>query len=398
MDENTEFKLIDFAYPGIETGEYTVGGNLSVTAPETETFTDAESFFIASKVFTSDPDDVFSVYPADGQTGAFGQVLPHINLRLKTMPWEYENYADSEKTQRIPCLAYILLTDDEFSSKQIRVGELFSQSEKGVFFPPKETFGSVTSDSEDSYCTVLDIPKNTYNNIMPTKSDLPFLSHVKMVNLSATEDKITALPGYFSTVVANRFPADGENFAHLVRVIGYEGAAFEAAETVRLICIASVRFNSTHTVTIPFRRLTEGLSNNCGTVGKDGTDENERLGFAVKRHITRTGEETQSLYRSPLVPSKTEIIDGLQKCKTADGRIIYNNETATMDVSYSAAYEFGRILTMKDKNIAQQIIDYRKTMKQNMNRNAVKFDCGLDNFGFADAAEKLAEKGRNNET
>jgi hypothetical protein len=233
---------------------------------------------------------------------------------------------------------------------------------------------------------------------MPSKSDLPFLAHVKMVNLSAAEDKITALPGYFSTVVANRFPADGENSAHLVRVIGYEGAAFEAANTVRLISIASVRFNSTHTMTIPFRRLTKGLSQNCGTVGKDGTDENELLGFVTKRHITRTGEETQSLYRSPLVPSKTEIIDGLQKRKTADGRIIYNSETATMDVSYSAAYELGRVLTMKDKNIAQQIIDYRKTTKQNMNRNAVKFDCGLDNFGFEEAAEKLAEKGRNNET
>jgi hypothetical protein len=395
MDENTEFKLIDFAYPGINSGEYTVGGNLSVTAPETGTFTDSESFFIASKVFTSDPGDVFSVYPADGQTGAFGNVLPHINLCLKTMPWEYENYADSEKTKRIPCLAYILLTDNEYTSRQIRVGDLFSQSEAGVYFPAKEIFGSVTADSEDSYCTVLDIPKNTYNNIMPAKSDLPFLAHVKMVNLSAAEDKITALPGYFSTVVSNRFPADGENTAHLVRVCGYEGAAFEAANTVRLISLASVRFNSTRTVPIPFGRLTEGLSKNCGTVGKDGTDELERLGFVTKRHITRTGEETQSLFRSPLVPSKTEIISALQSRKTADGRIIYNSNTATMDISYSAAYELGRVLTMKNKNIAQQIIDNRKTLKQKMNSNAVKSDCGLENFNFEEAAEKLANMDEN---
>jgi hypothetical protein len=392
MDENTEFKIIDYAYPGIETGEYTVSGNLSVTAPEMETFTDSEAFTITSKVFTSDPDDIFSVYPADGQTGAFGDVLPHINLRLKTMPWEYENYADSEKTKRIPCLAYILLTDDEYTSKQIRVGDLFNQNDKDVYFPAKSYFGSVTADREDGLCTVLDLSKSVYDNIMPSKSDLPFLAHVKLLNLSATEDKITALDGYFATVIANRFPADGENCAHLVRVCGYEGAAFENAKTIRLVSVFSMRFTSTHTVPIPFGRLTKGLSENCGAVGFDGKNENERLAYSSKRHITRTGEETQSLYRSPLVPSKTQVIDELQSRKTADGRIIYNSETAQMDISYSSAFELGRVLTMKDKNIAQEIIDYRKTIKQNINRDAVKRACGLENFNFFEAAEKLTKK------
>ncbi len=117
--------------------------------------------------------------------------------------------------------------------------------------------------------------------------------------------------------------------------------------------------------------MIEKLSRNTGVVGFDQGNEVLRKCYVPKKHYTRTGEMTYSLYRSPLIPYEGK--EGHISSKyTADGYLIYDPEKGVFDVSYAAAFQMGRLVALSRKPEGELMASYRKKQKLKAHRKLLK--------------------------
>jgi hypothetical protein len=91
-----------------------------------------------------------------------------------------------------------------------------------------------------------------------------------------------------------------------------------------------------------------------------------KRGYIPKRHILRTGENTVSLYRGPLVPMNIPN-NNTASTATADGALIYDESTGVFDTSYSAAWQLGRLLTLSSNIAATAVIKWRRNAEFRLN-------------------------------
>ncbi|MCU6761187.1 Uncharacterised protein [uncultured Roseburia sp.] len=359
MGENEkEFKLADNCIPGLEEGKYIAEGIQTVTLPQKDTFSVKKDFYVAVNTETMAVDEVFSVYPAFEQQGDFAGVLPFIVLKNKTYPW-IKRWMEDINGHRVPWTALIVVSEDEGSREtDVKYKTLKGLKERNVFFPYKEKTATCCRDDDNIH--ILTIPKETYYSIMPDAEDLPWLAHSKFVDLSAAEDSIAKQDGWFSTVIANRFIPSSEDktmksTVHLVSVDGYLNAKIpDECDFVRFISIYHWNVYSEKTEDKSFVSLVNGLAKHSGTV-KDKE---------LKPHALRTGEKTFSFYHGPLLPYHSERYDEIngEEKFTADGRMIYDSENGIFDVSYSAAFNLGRLLTLSRRSEAENIAAWRKEL------------------------------------
>ena len=100
---------------------------------------------------------------------------------------------------------------------------------------------------------------------------------------------------------------------------------------------------------------------------------------AFKPHYLRTGEKTYSWYHSPILPfnnfKRFDNLNGEEKF-TSDGRLIYNKRYGIFDVSYSAAFNLGKLVTLSHNKEAQQVVNWRKKqrIKEHLEKNKTFFE------------------------
>ena len=357
MEITQEFKLIDKIEPPVKNGRRTFSVVQTVT-PQGEQpaeYTASQEYVISHNAFTLGADEVFSVYPANGEAGDFGRTLPYITLNERTLPWAFGSS---------PFLALLVLKSSEIIGQgEIEIKELFTPT-SGTYFPKKPEFPEIYSEDDTEHCRFIDISRRTYSDIFPSSSDISLLAHVKFLNLSRAQDKVCGKDGYFSVILANRFvPSDseGETFSecHLVTVFGHGKGVPDDCEKVRLVSLYSWNIRSRSEKGRPFTELVKGLSKNCKEIGGDRTG-----GEAVLMpHYTRTGEMTYSLYRSPFAAGECEEIPQLSRAHTADGRLIYDKKIGIFDVSYAAAFQLGRLITLGRPEMAEKVLSHRNDSK-----------------------------------
>lgn len=351
-----------------------------------------KEFWIAGRAFTIDLTDVYSVSPGDNESGNFSNQLPHITLKKRTLPWEYET-EDGE-----PWLALITVTDGEHSAKDISIAELKRNEEQAVYFPVQAQ-PKVYLEKDSDLCHVIDVKKDVFLNIMPQKGERSLLTHGKFLNLLQKTDETVEMDGYFATVIGGRFiPTKAEETVkstiHLVSVLGYEKLdQLPQNCKVRLVSLHHWNVFSKSDEEAGFVSLMTGLA--CGTMRIDTENELLAHGYVPKEHLFRTGERTVSVYRGPLVPFPAPALEAEGERmlpKTADGALVFNKETALFDASYSTAWQMGRLLTVQNKAIASAIVKWRKGTETSLRRMSAKgFLKGIME-GSAETAE-LAEKG-----
>lgn len=88
--------------------------------------------------------------------------------------------------------------------------------------------------------------------------------------------------------------------------------------------------------------------------------ERMNKGFMVLHHAVRTGEETASWYRGPLIPQPPEV-SRQGESVGADGRILYDRDTTLFDMSYAAAWQAGRIRMLADQAEALELCRWKST-------------------------------------
>jgi hypothetical protein len=209
--------------------------------------------------------------------------------------------------------------------------------------------------------------------------------------------------GWFAAIVGNRFPEAGtsagptQSRAYLVSFEGWGdylagGSQYASLENLtttnlRFAVLASWTFSD--------------ISNVGGAVGADfkadvqalapgplvlplapATQQNTdavavtNMGYVALNHVTRQGETTAAFYRGPLVPTAVEeqvsaYVSGVQATNwpswpCADAALRFDASLGIFDVSYSAAWELGRLLALRDVQFAQSIQGFRRSLLVNV--------------------------------
>lgn len=375
--ENERFKLMKHSLPPVENGVFSVEVTQEVTTPEVASFQAQMDFHVNGAHFNLAAEEIQALYPEVNASGNYADCIGHITLKKKTYPWEnsilpqklafHDNLSDPEV---VPWLALICISMDEnVSTKEIMIKELFDNPNhtSNIFYPLK-SMPSCTEKPED-ICRIIDLPLSLYDQVMPRENEIELLTHVKVVDLYDKCDDMVAMDGYFSVVVSNRFLPSGDDSLikstlHLVSIEGFDGYLPEGSKHQELERYTSVRLVSLYSWDVfsmrkgeaDFRNIIKNIDS--GPLAISAHDVLKR-GHIPLRHMTRSGEETVSLYRGPLIPY-LPIKEEDSRKYTADGRMIYDPEHGIMDLSYSSAWQLGRLLILKDKSIAAALLRWKK--------------------------------------
>lgn len=207
-------------------------------------------------------------------------------------------------------------------------------------------------------------------------------------------------------VLSSRLPRAGER--NLVQLVSLEGrvdangafidlGAKAANGLVRLISLARWEFFCT-SETRGFRDIVEGLNEadhrrgsanaqhraDWGMPTKNLPDTSDALamvkaGNIPLRHFLRQGDRTVSWYRGPLVPAIPDISPAATPWRGSDPRryafsvrcadelVFFDERQGMFDVSYAAAWELGRHLTLANTKVAIQQLHWKRSHAHSLN-------------------------------
>lgn len=282
----------------------------------------------------------------------------------------------------------------------------------GTYFPPfprrPETdfpdldFGESWNDK----CLVVDIPSDLFNRMMPTAEDLGWLAQVREIALSNKSEtylrklRQTALRtpsgaapqagaddldpvGQVAEVIGNRFALPGKrSVAHLVCLEGFgpilPGGGDNSnlpgdTDTVRLVSLKSWTFSAVSQeytfaglllkVNKPggvFTRATlQAPFQATGKPGDDAVANAFKMGLAAFDHTTRLGDKTVSWFHGPCVPYDLRATVPFPG-NVADQFTRYNPDSGMFDVSYSAAWQLGRLLGLQSSGYSSALYNWKR--------------------------------------
>jgi hypothetical protein len=306
--------------------------------------------------------------------GEHSNALPHITLKRSTLPWERSvNKNDSD----LPWVALLLFRESEKPTPQtIKLKYLTASAAK---FPG---FTKEDGQTDDDELTVIDVPKKLLAQILPTQKEVALLAHIN--ELTDADGK--PLSEALATVLGNRLPQPGEaSTVHLVALENrYQGEKGQEGEfdyqqakdddLIRLVTLTSWSFtcvNNQHN----FTALVKNLDRNPDTLRLPELPEPQnreannylKQGYVPLAHALRQGDKTISWYHSPLSPGKSP--DKLSEpVPMADALVRYDSTSGLFDVSYAAAWELGRMLTLQNQRLAVELFNWKRANAQNLNQ------------------------------
>lgn len=230
--------FLDWHKPGLPVADYTITVEQSIQAgskiplekfPPTPT---TRHFSVLGPRFTLDPQEIQEMFPPPGNLGEHANVLPHMILKRSTLPWERSaNSAHSD----VPWLALLLFEEREIQTRRspLKLSELKTQP-----FFPKLT--PERGDHDDDHVSVIDVPRDLLEQLIPTPQELKYLAHVRQKEDPKEE---------VAVLIGNRLPTPGGmSIVHLVSLEHrYSGDAFDyqgaqPADKIPLVSLQSWRF------------------------------------------------------------------------------------------------------------------------------------------------------------
>jgi len=404
--EPGQIQFHQWCEPPLDPGDYTLDVTQNVEELTKDgTFHDTFSFSVAGPRFALSPSDVYSVYPPKGQSGDFANTLPHLVFTRRTLPWE-RSLAPGPRTldpviDRRPWMALVVLSTQDFKTSNLPSGdfpEIVSRPLKELINPDKAVGPQLmlaVYEKETDLCNTIDLPWDLFTSVAPSENDLGYLAHVREVNTGNKETFSLQADGWFSVVVANRFPqpedakADGpvENRAYLVSLEGMEkylpGSGYPGANKlnlpVRSAVLSSWSFQCDKGNTFKASMMALEVRRLCvpwhGGKFADLSSDAEKqvyhaceLGYTALNHSTRLGEKAVSWYRGPLVPFDLTKQTVYRFLPAADAAVRYNPLDGMMDVTYATAFQLGRLLALQDRYFATALYAYRKQVRTQVNQ------------------------------
>jgi competence ComEA-like helix-hairpin-helix protein len=414
--------------PGLLDGDYRlevkqeVAGDRSVAG----TFHAVQELSVLGDRFELTPGAVHAMFPPPRSRGAFATVLPHVLLNRSTLPWERTaELGDTDVATAPPWLALLVFDEEEIQKiaapedkgkdpqlagglgQVVKLGEIKAGAADPYFPAVREEAGQ----HDEDRVTVLDVDRGLLETILPRGEDLPYLAHVRRVDHQ--DPKLADVE--LAVVVAHRLPRSGRrNVVHLVsleeryqsrggRLVFDAGGA---PARVRLVSLQSWDFFCQKEKET-FKELIEHLNGRPSQPETNAPDADPdpwnrdsatfrlplpepqkdagaaspllaasclQAGFVPLPHRLRTGDRTVSWYHGPLVPAEPVRAGNgsgeadVLPAATADELVIFDPASGLFDVSYAAAWELGRMLTLENRRVALRQLQWKRLHAQELRR------------------------------
>jgi len=406
-DSQVQMQLYDYCSPPLPSGVFTIKTHQQVVWTEKEVnepYDKLQQFFVDGPRFTLDPNYVYSIFPPANKQGQFEVYVPDIVLTKRTLPWERTIDDKSPTNPPEPWMALLIFTVEEVEKvKNGTVGDVVAPADAEIFGPQ----GLTTTEAERAVqCLYADIPRDIFSAVVPARAELKDLAHCREVDMADKELRADIQEGWFSVVVANRFPTPGiVNNAFLVSLEGFSEYLYGGSPvpsqytTVRMAVLATWSFTALPEKGETFADLVQNL-NVCSLhlqnkPAKVVTDAEKLVanafhdGYVAMTYHTRDGEKTAAWYRGPLTPVKLDFVK-LDPFFSAESGMIYDAKTGLFDLSYAVAWQIGRLLALSDSEFSVGLMKWRKEQKAAQNLkleqgNTLNRMQGL----FGDAAPQL---------
>ena len=195
MPKTGHFILHSNVMPKLTAGKYELvteqtGLPFNVTAEHTH-------ITVAAPRYTMPTDQILSTFPPANAEGAFGDRLPQIVLKRRTLPWE-RNPDEKVATSPIPWLALVVVAEGE--------AQLSTATPVADCVTPGTTLLDAADDKDVEQGLYLAVTETVVKKIFPCKEDLDLLVHVREVDINDTELANGDDDGWLAVVLANRLP------------------------------------------------------------------------------------------------------------------------------------------------------------------------------------------------
>ena len=386
-----EMRLYDDVRPALPDGLYRLRASTSLTRPEFAVDPVDGYFALEGPRFALPATEVVAVHPPRNAQGSFDEVLPHLVLGRRTLPWERQldstgvipdpltEPPDPEPRPlqgNVPWLGLLLFVDDP-TRREVTV------------LPQPVPLSSVVTDPQirarlrlagaDPQVQAIEVDAGLLRQIAPSKQEVQLCCHVRQVNVDDRELAAGDSDGWFAVVMANRLPTPGlRHRACLVSLEERSDVIFPAGPRpgespppgkLRLVLLHTWLF--TAAAARPgggsFRELAEALDR--GLFGTDTANVTD-TGHRALTLQDRSGAPQAVWYRGPLV-AHPAARDPLGPYHGADQARRVSPETGAEDISYAAAFEVGRLLGAADGRLAQELMAWRREAYQAAARRSV---------------------------
>ncbi|MDB9389651.1 hypothetical protein [Microcystis aeruginosa] len=371
--EPTKIEFIQYHQPALKDGDYEITITQEIKEEKitaNNSFQITRKFSVGAERFDLKPTDIHAVFPPDGSLGEHSNVLPHIILNRSTLPWERQSISNNNNNNN-PWLALLLFEETEAPETQIITLETLKYINS---YPAKfPNFTLESGQHEDDKVIIIDVQKQLLEKILPTKEDLTYLAHVRQ----GTDAQGKLIGDELAVIICNRLPKkNGRSIVHLVSLEGRynnNGFDFKGAvnnDNIRLVSLKSWSFSCVDEKQ-NFQGLLTHLNREPSTLRLPQVNNTEAekylsMGYVPLPHFLRQGGKTFSWYHSPLITGNNPNNNITLPIRTADKLIIYNPDNGIFDLSYSAAWELGRLLTLQSKNLSVSLYNWKRTHRQSL--------------------------------
>src|SRR6185295_15866214 len=327
-----------------------------------------QPFEVMAPRYVIEGSEIQAYFPPAGGVADYQNVLPHVVLRTRSLPWERTVWPKSPSE---PWLALLVLSEQDISDgravvKTGTVGDLAPDAPAAPLWSRTEAGAAMLLPNfkrdEESKTAVrlLDLDLQVFRKLCPRRDELPLLAHVRCVDTTNKIPLEMVADGEFAVLVANRFPPAGANTVHLISLEGWAhliGAPSEqqySASRVRLITLASWSFLCDSKGHDTFGGLMLRLQKNAAVIGVAPTalggdayvNGALKKGYVPVDYQPLNSTPALAWYRGPLTPLAVKAPRGRKSFRRADAALIFDERTAIMDVSYASAWELGRMLAL----------------------------------------------------
>ncbi|KAI2465287.1 hypothetical protein F4781DRAFT_409984 [Annulohypoxylon bovei var. microspora] len=412
-----EERLNSFWAPALVAGPvYEITATQTVNAPSNDPLllVSNQDFTVDAPQFSLPEGSIYSTYPPPAYPDDH-RILPHVVLSDPHLPWERIGSPSTEKApdnrNKVPWLVLLSFTQDELKLQPGSLGSLdFKQTATlsirmtvedlqkldNVATPSYKDVGDAASKTGEFVFIKPDLFKNLFSKFddennredakTPFTQNYKFLSHVRKINTTGMAVAGTEEVGIFSVVVSgragpmhNKVPASVA--VHLLSIEGVEDMDFPGTDKdfVSLCSLHSWNYTvmppgmlnvfdaftalgKTLNVLRPpdeiinsLEKGTDRVRNRVATRLKDG--------YSLVKYRLQTGEQTVALCRGPFTPSIVLRFDQFNKCSNSGQDLqILDQEIGLMDVTYSSAWQLGRVLAAGDQSFTAALSRFRSAI------------------------------------
>jgi hypothetical protein len=353
------FGMHDHFLPGAPAGSYKLQINARMNARDTgETFHHEENsleFIVDAPRFSLlAREEIRACSPPHGENVEDLNTLPHIVLNHRSLPWERTLRPQTNETSPLPWMALILLTQDEIQADGARVIDILGREISQNGGPSLD----IDSAESESTIKVIDISATLFRAVCPNFDDLPLLAHVRRVNMDDKSSGPAGQSSDFAILTSNRFVQQGTNFVFLISLEGWSDWLSEKNGAtnngrMRIVILHSWNFTSategTSFATCVKKLNVDVFADNASraTCPDPALQSLLDRGYMALAYQPDGAEKTAAWYRGPCSPV-AEASFGADDLPfdSADTAMTLDENTGMLDISYSAAFQLGRLLAL----------------------------------------------------